>query len=188
MANVNKRAKVAEVLIIGAGASGSVAAKHLAEAGVDVVCLEQGPKVDNSELWGDKPEWELMAEKRWHPNPNVRDLENDYPIDTSESDVNPLMYNAVGGSTILYAAHSQLHAGLISPGDLQLPAPRRHRPSSHHQDLQCSTTTTSTCTAPRRHLDYLEGARRTPAPPPRSADRHQPCRAQRTQPRLELPA
>ena len=107
MANVNKRAKVAEVLIIGAGASGSVAAKHLAEAGVDVVCLEQGPKVDNSEFWGDKPEWELMAQKRWHPNPNVRDLENDYPINTSESDVNPLMYNAVGGSTILYAAHWQ---------------------------------------------------------------------------------
>jgi choline dehydrogenase-like flavoprotein len=69
--------------------------------------LEQGPKVDNSEFWGDKPEWELMAQKRWHPNPNVRDLENDYPVDTSESDVNPLMYNAVGGSTILYAAHWQ---------------------------------------------------------------------------------
>src|SRR6202050_702466 len=107
MANVNKRAKVAEVLIIGAGASGSVAGKHLAEAVIDVVCLEQGPKVDNGEFWGDKPEWELMAQKRWHPNPNVRDLENDYPVDTSESDVNPLMYNAVGGSTILYAAHWQ---------------------------------------------------------------------------------
>jgi len=107
MANIKKGAKVADVLIIGAGASGSVAAKHLAEAGIDVVCLEQGPKVDNSEFWGDKPEWELMAQKRWHPNPNVRDLENDFPVDTSESDVNPLMYNAVGGSTILYAAHWQ---------------------------------------------------------------------------------
>ena len=84
MANVKKGAKVADVLIVGAGASGSVAAKHLAEAGIDVVCLEQGPKVDNSEFWGDKPEWELMAQKRWHPNPNVRDLENDYPVDTSE--------------------------------------------------------------------------------------------------------
>ena len=107
MANIKKGAKVADVLIVGAGASGSVAAKHLAEAGFDVVCLEQGPKVDNSEFWGDKPEWELMSQKRWHPNPNVRDLENDYPVDTSESDVNPLMYNAVGGSTILYAAHWQ---------------------------------------------------------------------------------
>ena len=48
-----------------------------------------------------------MSQKRWHPNPNVRDLEKDYPVDTSESDVNALMYNAVGGSTILYAAHWQ---------------------------------------------------------------------------------
>ena len=34
-------------------------------------------------------------------------MEQDYPVDTSESDVNALMYNAVGGSTILYAAHWQ---------------------------------------------------------------------------------
>jgi alanine dehydrogenase len=32
----------ADVLIIGAGVSGSVAAMHLAEAGFTVVCLEQG--------------------------------------------------------------------------------------------------------------------------------------------------
>ena len=99
--------KVADVLVIGAGASGSVAAKHLAESGFSVVCLEQGGRVENSEFWGDKPEWELMSQKRWHPNPNVRDLEQDYPVDTSDSDVNALMYNAVGGSTILYAAHWQ---------------------------------------------------------------------------------
>lgn len=107
MAQVTPNDDTVEVLIIGAGASGAVAAKHLSENGFKVVCLEQGPKVDNSEFWGDKPEWELMSQKRWHPNPNVRDLENDYPVDTEESDVNPLMYNAVGGSTILYAAHWQ---------------------------------------------------------------------------------
>jgi choline dehydrogenase-like flavoprotein len=107
VAHVRRNPKIADVLIIGAGASGSVAAKHLATAGMSVVCLEQGPKVDNGEFWGDKPEWELMSQKRWHPNPNVRDLESDYPIDTSQSDVNPLMYNAVGGSTILWAAHWQ---------------------------------------------------------------------------------
>ena len=107
MADATRSPGMADVLVIGAGASGSVAVKHLAQAGFSVVCLEQGPQVDNGEFYGDKPEWELMAQKRWHPNPNVRDLENDYPCETSDSDVNPLMYNAVGGSTILYAAHWQ---------------------------------------------------------------------------------
>lgn len=107
MATIRITPKVADVLIIGAGASGSVAAKHLAASGFSVVCLEQGPRVDNGEFWGDKPEWELMSQKRWHPNPNVRDLESDYPVNTKESDVNPLMYSAVGGSTILWAAHWQ---------------------------------------------------------------------------------
>ena len=112
MAHINSSPEVAEVLIIGAGASGSVAAKHLAEAGVEVVCLEQGNKVEASEFYGDKPEWELMSQRRWHPNPNVRDhgLATDYPVETSDSDVDPLMYAAkkrIGGSTVLYAAHWQ---------------------------------------------------------------------------------
>jgi len=95
----------ADVLIIGAGASGSVAAKFLAENGFGVVCLEQGDWVNASEFPGDKPEWELLAQRPWHPNPNVRGREDDYPCETSDSDVNPLMFAGVGGSTILYAAH-----------------------------------------------------------------------------------
>ncbi|MCL6548459.1 MAG: GMC family oxidoreductase [Alicyclobacillus sp.] len=93
-----------DVLIIGAGASGSVAAYHLAKAGFSVVCLEQGDWVKQADYPGDHPAWELLSHKRWHPNPNVRELEADYPVNTDESDVNPLMYNAVGGGTILYAA------------------------------------------------------------------------------------
>jgi choline dehydrogenase-like flavoprotein len=96
---------IADVLVIGAGASGSVAVSELAKAGLKVVCLEQGQWTPPSEFAGDKPEWELVKQKRWHPNPNVRNHPSDYPVDTTESDVNPLMYNAVGGSTILYAAH-----------------------------------------------------------------------------------
>ncbi len=105
-----------DVLIIGAGASGAVAAKHLAEAGVGVVCLEQGRKVQASEFYGDKPEWELMTQRRWHPNPNVRGLDTDYPIDTEDSDVNPLMFSGVGGSTVLYAGHWQR----FMPSDFQV--------------------------------------------------------------------
>ncbi|MEH6526825.1 MAG: GMC family oxidoreductase [Sneathiella sp.] len=104
---MTKQADRAEVLIVGAGVSGAIAAKHLAEAGVRVVCLEQGRKIESEEFYGDKPEWELMSQKRWHPNPNVRGLPTDYPIDVSESDVNPLMYSAVGGSSIIWAAHWQ---------------------------------------------------------------------------------
>jgi len=96
-----------DIIVIGAGASGAIASKHLAEAGFKVTCLEQGPHVEPEEYYGDRLEWEFMAHRRWHPNPNVRQLPADYPVNAEESDVNPLMYNAVGGSTILYAAQWQ---------------------------------------------------------------------------------
>lgn len=96
---------IADVLVIGAGASGSVAAKEFAEQGFTVVCLEQGDWTPPSAFAGDKPEWELVKQKDWHANPNVRAQPSDYPVNASESAVNPLMYNGVGGSTVLYAAH-----------------------------------------------------------------------------------
>lgn len=99
------RPEVADVLVIGAGASGSVAVKELTSNGFSVVCLEQGDWTPATEFTGDKPEWELTRQKQWHPNPNVRERPSDYPVNTTDSDVNPLMFNAVGGSTILYAAH-----------------------------------------------------------------------------------
>jgi choline dehydrogenase-like flavoprotein len=94
----------AEVLIVGAGAAGGIAARHLAEAGVKVVCLEQGDWVDPAKYPGRNAHYELLARGRWHPDPNVRLLESDYPVNISESDVDLVMYNAVGGSTILWTA------------------------------------------------------------------------------------
>ena len=95
----------ADVLIVGAGASGSVAAAYLAKAGFAVVCLEQGEWVNASEFPGSKPEFELLAGKQWHHDPNVRARPADYPCENSEAEVYPQMFNAVGGSTIHFGAH-----------------------------------------------------------------------------------
>ena len=93
----------ADVLIIGAGASGGVVAKRLSEAGFGVVCLEQGEWLDRADYPGNKLDWELKARKDWATSPNIRGLAQDYPIVEDDTPVSPLMYNAVGGSTIIFA-------------------------------------------------------------------------------------
>ena len=70
----------ADVLIIGAGASGGVVALRLAEAGFSVVCLEQGGWLDRADYPGNKLDWELKARKDWATSPNIRGLAQDYPI------------------------------------------------------------------------------------------------------------
>ena len=55
----------ADVLIIGAGASGGVVGLRLAQAGFRVVCLEQGDWLDRADYPGNKLDWELKARKDW---------------------------------------------------------------------------------------------------------------------------
>src|SRR5947208_3670954 len=66
--------EAADALIIGAGASGAIAAKYLARAGLDVVCLDQGSWVQSSKFPTAHRAWELIAETRWNLNPNQRAL------------------------------------------------------------------------------------------------------------------
>jgi choline dehydrogenase-like flavoprotein len=94
----------ADVLVIGAGASGSVMVARLAEAGVSVTCLEQGGWVSPSEFPGEDPAFDAIQLARWAMNPNTRKRPADYPINTAEADIWPLMFNGVGGGTIHYAA------------------------------------------------------------------------------------
>ena len=95
--------EIADVLIIGAGASGGVVARRLALEGFKIVCLEQGEWPDRTKFRGAHDDWELTARKQWSADPNIRSLKCDYPIDSSQSDITPLMFNGVGGSMTLFA-------------------------------------------------------------------------------------
>ena len=50
-------------------------------------------------------DWETHRVTDFNPDPNGRRLPEDYPVNDSESPITPLMYNAVGGSTIHWSAH-----------------------------------------------------------------------------------
>lgn len=97
-------AEVADVVIVGAGPSGSVVAHTLATRGFSVVCLEQGDWMNPAEYPANKPEWELLIQQQWHHDPNIRKRSADYPVDVTDSDMYPVMFNAVGGSSIYYGA------------------------------------------------------------------------------------
>jgi choline dehydrogenase-like flavoprotein len=94
-----------EVLVIGAGLSGAVVAERLSRDGVSVTCLEQGRRYDRSEYPGDKPHYELASLGPWHGSPNVRRNAADYPINDTDAEMKPLLFNGVGGSTVLYGGH-----------------------------------------------------------------------------------
>ena len=94
-----------DVLVIGAGASGAAFTWSLVKDGFDVLCLEQGGWVDPSQYPSTLPDWETHRQTDFNANPNVRGLPEDYPVNDSDSAIAPLMYNAVGGSTIHWSAH-----------------------------------------------------------------------------------
>ncbi len=96
----------ADILIIGAGAAGAAVAWRLSDAGLRIVCLEQGGWHKPGEYSTSFPDWEFRGATSFSFNPNVRALPEDYPVDDTGSDVTPLMFNAVGGSTVHWTAHA----------------------------------------------------------------------------------
>jgi choline dehydrogenase-like flavoprotein len=94
-----------DVLIVGAGASAAVAAKRFAEAGYSAICLEQGGWPDYTNARTKALEYEINYGREWIWEPNNRKAPVGCPINDSECDREPLMYNGVGGETVVYAGH-----------------------------------------------------------------------------------
>jgi choline dehydrogenase-like flavoprotein len=95
---------LADVAIIGSGPSGAIAALGFARAGFSVVCIEQGDYPDYTLVKPAEADYELIRGRYFGASPNRRMGAADYPIDTSQSEIEPLMWNGVGGGSIIYAA------------------------------------------------------------------------------------
>ena len=96
---------IADVVVVGAGASGAAFTWSLAQAGINVVCLEQGGWVPTDAFPTSDYDAQVHLQTDFHPDPGIRGLPEDYPINADETPIAPLMYNAVGGSLIHWGAH-----------------------------------------------------------------------------------
>ena len=97
--------EVVDVLIVGSGAAGAALAWSLADTRMKIVCLEQGDWMDPAKYPTTAMDWQLRGFGDMGLSPNGRGRPEDYPINDSESPIHVSNFNAVGGSTILYAAH-----------------------------------------------------------------------------------
>lgn len=96
---------IVDVLIVGAGASGAAVAWSLADTRMRIMCMEQGGWMHQADYPSNNRNWEVLQSTTFATSPNIRKLDSDYPVNDDDSPIAVLNYNAVGGSTILYAAH-----------------------------------------------------------------------------------
>ncbi len=94
-----------DVLIVGSGAAGAAFAWSLAETRMNILCLEQGEWMKPESYPGMRTDWELSQFGDFALSPNARARREDYPVNDGASPIQTSMFNAVGGSTIMYAAH-----------------------------------------------------------------------------------
>jgi len=94
------RPEHADVLVIGAGASGALVSLVLAGRGLKVVCLEQGGWTAPAEFPHFSGDFQWQREKKWNPEPSKRRGAADYPVEGNQS--HALMWNGVGGSTNIF--------------------------------------------------------------------------------------
>ena len=94
-----------DVLIVGAGASGAAIAWSLLETRMRILCLEQGDHLSDRDFPSRRDDYELARYSEFSCDPNVRNLKQDYPINSEDSCITPVNWNGVGGSTINFLGH-----------------------------------------------------------------------------------
>jgi choline dehydrogenase-like flavoprotein len=94
-----------DVLIVGAGAAGAALAWSLSDTRMRILCLEQGDWMKPTDYPSNRLDWEMERFGAFGFSPNGRGRPEDYPVNDDDSPIKISNFNAVGGGTILYAAH-----------------------------------------------------------------------------------
>ena len=94
----------ADVVVIGAGAGGSVAARHLAEAGSRSSASSRAAGRTPATSPATSSSGSSSPTPSGARTPTPGSIPSDYPLECSGSPITPVMYNAVGGSTIHFCA------------------------------------------------------------------------------------
>ncbi|MEM8663055.1 MAG: GMC family oxidoreductase [Pseudomonadota bacterium] len=95
----------ADIVVIGAGPTGAIAAYRLAKAGRDVLIVERGDWTDYPALRRNDADWERRKQGPLNANPNIRAGPADDPIDDADTPIKPMIGNAVGGGSVWWSAH-----------------------------------------------------------------------------------
>lgn len=91
-----------DVVIVGAGPSGAIMSLVLAEAGLKVLCLEQGGWTPSAQHPQADPEWEWRRYKEWAIQPWHRGRADDPPVESDTSQI--YTWAGVGGASTIYTA------------------------------------------------------------------------------------
>jgi len=89
------------VVVIGSGAGGGTLSNELAQKGIDVVCLEAGPRIENDKFVND--EWSNFVKISWL---DKRTTSGDWRVAKDFAGLPAWIVKAVGGSTIHWAGAS----------------------------------------------------------------------------------
>src|SRR5882724_5342195 len=89
------------VVVIGSGAGGGTLSNELAQKGIDVVCLEAGPRIENDKFVND--EWSEFVKISWL---DKRTTSGDWRVAKDFAGLPAWIVKAVGGSTVHWAGAS----------------------------------------------------------------------------------